>query len=228
MERATKERLTGAIILFAALAILVPEMLSGPGEDAAADETLADTGPPLTTYDLAIDPAAAPTRQQQLSGTAGEGAALSQAVPPPETAPVLSDSAASTPEPVAQPEAEPSAPSANAAAAEPQPRSAASGSQTRAASPATPSRATSAASKEGSTSAGHWWVQIGSFASEQNAQGLARKLRGQGFIIDVSLVRSGGKDLHRVRAGPEKDRAAASALRNRLAAAGQTGSLVAP
>jgi DedD protein len=75
---------------------------------------------------------------------------------------------------------------------------------------------------------GAWWVQLGSFASEQNAQGLARKLRDRGFSIDVSKVRSGSRDLYRVRAGPERNRDAATALRSKLAAAGTQGTLVAP
>jgi len=209
VERATRERLTGAVILVAALAILVPEMLSGPGGDDVAREPVADTGPPLTTYDLTIDSSAPASRQQQLSGVASQAQAIAEAVPPPVTAPPAPQSDApeeTLPEPAG----------ASAPAVEP-----------AATPPATTSRATAAPAKPAVASGG-WWVQLGSFSSAQNAQGLARKLRAQGFSIDVSVVRSGGKDLHRVRAGPEKDRAAATALRSRLAAAGQQGTLIAP
>lgn len=71
-------------------------------------------------------------------------------------------------------------------------------------------------------------MQLGSFSSADNAQRLARELRAKGFTIEVSAVKSGGKELHRVRAGPEADRNAATGLRTRLAAAGQQGTLVAP
>jgi cell division septation protein DedD len=71
-------------------------------------------------------------------------------------------------------------------------------------------------------------VQLGSFSSEQNAQRLARDLRSRGFAIEVSRVRSGGNDLHRVRAGPENSRAAAEALKARLGPAARDSKLVAP
>jgi cell division septation protein DedD len=64
-------------------------------------------------------------------------------------------------------------------------------------------------------------VSLGVFASRDNAQQLAGKLRAAGFTIDVSQSQSKGKELYRVRAGPAADRATASALQARLAAAGQ-------
>src|SRR5690606_18304279 len=76
--------------------------------------------------------------------------------------------------------------------------------------------------------AGSWWVQVGSFASEANARGLAGEVRAKGFGVEVSRVRSGNRDMFAVRAGPAKDRDAAQALRSRLAAAGQQGFLVSP
>ena len=225
MERATKERLTGAVILVAALAILVPEMLSGPGDHAVtdADGAVADTGPPLTTYDLAIDPGAAPaaSRQRQLSGVASEGEAIAQAVPPPVTGPARPDGGGA--EGSAAGPADPATRESPASAPEVETRVTV---DTPSRTAAVPPPAT--ASKASNAATGSWWVQLGSFSSQQNAQGLARKLRADGYAIDVTLVRSGGKDLHRVRAGPEQDRAAATALRARLAAAGQSGTLVAP
>ncbi len=71
-------------------------------------------------------------------------------------------------------------------------------------------------------------MQVGSFSSADNAQRLARELRAKGFTVEVTVAKSAGKDLHRVRAGPEASRDAATALRTRLAAAGQQGTLVAP
>src|SRR5690606_37510169 len=75
---------------------------------------------------------------------------------------------------------------------------------------------------------GAWWAQLGRFASEQNAPGLARTRRDRCVSIDVSKVRSGSRDLYRVRAGPERSRDAATALRSKLAAAGTQGTLAAP
>ena len=73
-----------------------------------------------------------------------------------------------------------------------------------------------------------WWTQLGSFSSRDNAERLARDLRSKGFAIDVVRIRVGGKDLHRVRAGPVASRDAAVALQSRLAAAGHKSSLVPP
>lgn len=243
MEGASKERLTGAVILVAALAIAVPELLSGPGENAGAKAgagAVADAGPPLATYELAINPGASSgaARQQELAASAAreQSEAIAQAVPPPVTAPVKTvvpepaPAAQPTPAVVQQPASPPAerqslpdaapvtvappATMANRQAAPAAPAKAAAPSQSPAAAPAKP--------------AGKWWVQLGSFSSADNAQRLARELRGKGFSVEVSAVKSGGKELHRVRAGPEADRTAATGLRTRLAAAGQQGTLVAP
>jgi DedD protein len=224
VERATRERLTGAVIFVAALWIVVPELLLGPGDRAARDDAgaVAEAGPPLTTYDLAIDPAAARevARQQALgTDTTARSEAIAQAVPPPVTEqvrdlappPSAADSATST----AAPDVQPAEAVAPAAAAR------------RDAPPAV--RPTADVGKPASTgAAGRWWVQLGSFSSEANAQRLASDLRARGFTIEVSKVTAGGRDLHRVRAGPAADRGSATALRDRLAAGGQQGTLVAP
>jgi DedD protein len=199
VDRAARERLTGAVILVAALAIVVPELLSGPGSDGAVTGepgTMAEAGPPLATYDLAIDPGAVePTPAPQPAATAQ----------PEVAAPTAPGPAAATP-----------APGSSAASAD---------ARGEVRPPAAPP---AAAPPAGGTSAAGWWVPLGSFSSADNARRLARELRARGFAIEVSQVRSGGKELHRVRAGPEQDRDGATALRARLAAAGQKGSLVAP
>lgn len=69
-------------------------------------------------------------------------------------------------------------------------------------------------------------MQLASLASADGAQRLATELRAKGYTIDVTRVRSGGRELHRVRAGPVKDREAALALKARLAAAGQKETMV--
>jgi DedD protein len=227
VERATRERLTGAVIFFAVLGIAVPELLSGPGDRAMQEEVdaVAEAGPPLTTYDLAIDPAAARdvARQQALGAdSAARSEAIAQAVPPPVTEQTRELVA---PPPVASNPAPAPLPEAVAAGAK-------AGGEDKPAARAPvvvgrPASATGNASASAGA-AGQWWVQLGSFSSEANAQRLAVELRGAGFAIQVSKVRASGEDWHRVRAGPAADRGTATALRERLAAAGQQGSLVAP
>jgi cell division septation protein DedD len=67
---------------------------------------------------------------------------------------------------------------------------------------------------------------VGSFASRDSADRLAGQLRSRRFETFVSPVRSGSRQLYRVRVGPVADRAAAQALAARLTAAGQKGSVV--
>lgn len=239
METSVKERLTGALILVAALVVLVPEMLSGPRDRTgeSAQPTAGEAGPPLRTYNLVLDetgasrPAGQSTLTPEAPGVAQQAAA---AVPAPE-------SPQSDPPPAAATEAAPPPAAARADSAqsrvaqvdEPQPgttpASAAPAPATPAAAPAAQPLARPAAGPPAASApAGRWWTQLGSFSSRDNAERLARELRGRGFTIDVSKIRAGGKDLYRVRSGPVTDRAAAVALQSRLAAAGHKSSLVAP
>ncbi len=262
MEKAIRERLTGAVILFAALAILVPEMLSGPGEVTPGPEAdaLADTGPPLTTYELSLDPSAPAALRQTAPAEAARS--LAEAVPPPVAASLDDPSGAgatgsgAAPEEAAATVAGPVAGADNASAGSGAPPRAAAAPPTipeavpqratpatsppvtsrpatsppATSPPATPAATAPATATATATAAaaGQWWVQLGSFSSEQNARGLASRLGAKGFTIQVSKVRSGNRDLYRVRAGPERSREAATALRGRLAAAGEQGTLVAP
>ena len=66
---------------------------------------------------------------------------------------------------------------------------------------------------------------MGSFASRENAERLARELKVKGFATSVSQSTK-GKRLWRVRVGPEADRAAAVALGAKLRSAGQAGAVV--
>ena len=69
-----------------------------------------------------------------------------------------------------------------------------------------------------------WAVQLGSFGSEDNARAMAEQLRDRG---QNAFVRSGERDdgeaLYRVFAGPELERDAARALRDRLADEDEAG-----
>lgn len=76
-------------------------------------------------------------------------------------------------------------------------------------------------------STGGFFVQIGVFSNKASADRLAKDLRGKGFRVTVSRV-EGPQALHRVRVGPVADRAAATALNRRLAAAGHNGTIVSP
>jgi cell division protein FtsN len=211
--------LTGALILVAALVIIVPEMLFGivpealfgPRPTAVSNNgtvpRAASAGPPVRTYEMEFggtSPRAAAQGQSALASTEPVPAVTEQPAPePPVTEPVPPIAAApAAPVPVAQPERAAAAPVSVPAAERP------------AAKPA--------------DSSAKWWAQLGSFSAQENAERLARELRGRGFAVEVSRARTGSKELFRVRAGPVNGRDAAVSLQKRLAAAGHKAALVAP
>lgn len=69
-------------------------------------------------------------------------------------------------------------------------------------------------------------VQLGVFASRENAEHLAQEMKGKGFRASVSDVSGSSRKLYRVRVGPTTDRAAAQELQGRLRAAGRPGTVV--
>lgn len=230
MQASTKERLTGALLLVLALVILVPELLSGSRRPLRGTPPAQDPaeGAPVHTYEMVLDPNAA-SGPGPRDVPAPQVAAELAAVPPPVTGPTVPDAApaeesvaivnlAPARQDVAQAGGNPKAADAPKAAETPKaiepPKSAVAGKPE--------------ASSAQKPAAGKWWTQLGSFASRDNAERLAKQLRTAGYSIDVSQIRTNGKELYRVRAGPVQDRAAAIALQARLASAGHKSTVVAP
>jgi cell division septation protein DedD len=93
-----------------------------------------------------------------------------------------------------------------------------------------PSKAHSAAAPGTTTNAesGSWAVQLGVFASRENAERLALEVRVKGFKASVSPVPGSKRKLYRVRVGPTADRSGAQELQGRLKAAGRPGGTVVP
>jgi DedD protein len=73
------------------------------------------------------------------------------------------------------------------------------------------------------SSTGMWAVQLGSFSQQENAERLAADLRKQGHAAFLSQVMTANGQNHRVRIGPQKDRAAAEAVAEQLKKAGYEG-----
>lgn len=73
---------------------------------------------------------------------------------------------------------------------------------------------------------GMWAVQLGSFSNKKNAENLAASLRKQGYAAFLSRLATSSGQLHRVRIGPQKDRAAAEAIAARLLKVGHQGQVV--
>ena len=70
--------------------------------------------------------------------------------------------------------------------------------------------------------AGGYWVQVGAFKESRNAEGLARRLRSEGFTVQVAKV-TRAEPLHVVRVGGYPDRTKAAAAREELQGKGHSG-----
>jgi cell division septation protein DedD len=196
-----KERLTGAAILVALIVLLVPELLRGPVHPVAHPVAASDEAAPLRSYTIKLG-----------DDAHAHGAATPAASGPQQPAPIPA-----TPENTPAP-----AESAPAPAAEPAPASAKPAPSPapveHTASPSPPPADTSATS-------GAYMVQLGSFASRDNAERLAKQVRAQGFTVSVTRGTT-GRHLYKVLVGPAHDHAAAAQLEAKLHAAGHTGSVV--
>ena len=211
MDTALKHRLTGAVILVLLAVLLLPELLTGSGQTsrarAAADAANGEERSiRIDLTEAASSPAAAAAPE------ANEPAAVALPVPP--SPPVEAEAAPAAPVAPATAVPAPAAAVPAPAAAVPAPVVAAS---------AAPAAATPSAA---AVPAAAYYVQIGVFENKASARNLERKLRDKGFKPVVDEIQRSGKTLHRVRVGPEADRASANALRARLETAGHKGSVV--
>jgi DedD protein len=225
-----KERLTGAIILVALMVLLVPELLTGPIRSAPRAAALATAagGAPLRSYtiDLAEEnhsrsaaaSAGGPQQPTPLATApqAESGSAEAQGVPSTPLSTAATSGATTQPNPAASG-------SAGAGAGSTGGHTAARASYAGASSAGTEAAAGGARASAAGAS-GAWVVQLGSFASRDNADRLAQQVRSQGFAVSVSQS-SSGRHLYRVRVGAAHDRAAAVALAARLRALGHTGTV---
>lgn len=71
-----------------------------------------------------------------------------------------------------------------------------------------------------------WAVQVGSFSSDTNAKRLRDRLRKLGFRAYTEVLKEKGKQVTRVRVGPELDEATARKLRDRLKAKAKIDGIV--
>ena len=218
MERHVKERLVGAAVLMAAAIILIPEMLSGPGDEASEEPaaTSANAGDaPLKTY--TIDLNAKPGAEAPPPETAANSRA-----PPPEMssgdveADVRQEEAseavaARTDPPSVQANAE--SPAATVAR---EPVAPPVRAETAPARPAPTQAAAPLASTPAAPRSRAWAVQIGSFSKESTAQSMVQSLRTDGVDAFVMPVKSASGTLYRVRVGPMQERAAADTVARRL------------
>lgn len=233
MDRSTKERLTGAIVLVAVAWLVIPVFLDGPEEDGGTVRQGVDLpgqeGQPTRTRRIVLEPP--PGREEKINdpppatrplpapsgggstAAAEETRAAERDTAAPEPAAARAPAAASEPQP--EPQSEPQSEPESESGPEPEP-----GPQDEVEiTPPEPQQPAAAGSL--------WAVQLGSFSNEENAEGLAADLRDDGFAAFLSRVESGGRTLHRVRVGPQGSREEAEKVAAALAKAGQRGQVVA-
>ncbi|MGI9203028.1 MAG: SPOR domain-containing protein [Woeseiaceae bacterium] len=205
-DRALKERIIGAVVLVFVAVLVVPIFLDGPPDDQETISTSVtlpgqnDAGRQQQTIVLNRDrsePVPA-TRAESTLAAESPPVAATESLPQAEIQQEEAPTVADTPIPEPEPEELP----ANIPETD------------------TPVQATA------TSATGMWAVQLGSFSNQQNAEKLAASLRDQGYAAFLSQLERGGAALHRVRIGPQKDRAGAEQIATQLAKSGHKGQVV--
>jgi DedD protein len=222
MEESLKARLIGAAVLVAFAVLLIPELLSGrKAVEPVAEEGAGNRGTRSFTIELGGAPGqsvGSPTTSPQSStGLPPAPAPVADLPPTAESEPA--SGSAPQPEPMAAAER---APPAEAGTATAQPPTTAGSVENPPVSAAPPPRPAPAAPALG----GAWAVQVGAFGSADTARKLVKDLAGAGYRAYVSPVERGGKTLHRVRVGPEADKASAEQVAQRLKGRGLPATVV--
>ena len=246
MDYLVKDRLTGAVILVAVIVLLVPELLSGPkgpARNGGVPASNSSEEPQLRSYTINL------ADDAHLRADAPSG----PAIPPAEVSSPVAASAGSLTEHTSEAPAAAHGDSASADSSPGMTPNTGSSVPEHAAEAAPARAASSNGSRGASSTAAHavvtpgvhaangtrgnptqssnsgWMVQLGVFASRENAERLAGQVRTRGLRASVSESGASGRRLFRVRVGPAPDRAAAQEMQARLRAAGRpAGTLIPP
>ena len=201
MDRALKERVIGAAVLVVIAVLIVPIFLDGPSPDSEnVQESITlpgQDGESVKQKTIVLD------RDRDQPVPAPLEGDEPKAEEPETEQPKAEEPKAEPDKVVTQVKEE--AP----AVAKPEPKK----------TPADP-----AAAAQSST--GMWAVQLGSFSSQENAERLAADLRKQGYAAFLSQLQTSSGKLHRVRVGPQKNRAEAESVASKLSAKGHKGQVV--
>lgn len=252
MERAAKERLIGAVVLVSVAWLLIPIFLDDTVDDNSDTVERALTLPNADSQTTAGG-AAAPSRRETLqlrepTREAPEPQKVTALPVPSESAPGLSaadvnvsaDEKASDPAAILAASKLPSKPIEDTELPN-EPKETASAPVSRAQTVPVPKPEPAVIKSSESqqqieqapvvksaerVSSGLWAVQLGSFGNEENAQKLAADLRRQGMLASVSKVEANGNTLHRVRIGPQANRAESEAIVTSLQKKGQVARVV--
>lgn len=211
MDRQRKERLVGAAVILMLAVIFIPMVLD---DSVQPEGGISGTNIPARPGD------AFSSRVVPLASEAPPAVTPSAPAPQPVVAPpAAADTSGTAADPVPAP-APAAVPDAGTATEKTPPPA------TATAPAAAPVTSTPAPGAEAGVTA--WVVQLGSFASEENANALNRKLRQGGFSSFVEPLQQGGAKVFRVRVGPELRRSAAQSVRDRLKSGMDLDGIVVP
>ena len=202
MDRALKERIIGAAVLVVFVVLVVPIFLDGPPQEG----------------EVVSERVLLPGQEDQETKTVVLERERSVPIP---AASSNQEQRPAVPEPaIEQPVAEAAAENTVAQTANPEVEATPEPDVEQAAESSPPVVASTA------STTGMWAVQLGSFSSKDNAEGLADRLRRQGYAAFVSQVSTANGTMHRVRIGPQKDRPSAEQMATRLGRVGHQGQVV--
>ncbi len=208
MDRALKERTIGAVVLVVFAVVVVPVFLDGPSNDDA-----------IVSAPVVLPGQNDQPRRQQTIVLERD---RNQPVP---TTPRPKPKPADEEPPVVAARPAPKPAKAGPEAADPVVAKAQAPAKTPAKPEPEPARK-APAPKIAAASDGMWAVQLGSFSNRDNAERLAASLRDSGYAAFLSKLDTSRGELHRVRIGPQKDRASAEGIATSLASAGHKGQVV--
>jgi len=201
MDKALKQRMVGAVVLIALAVIFIPMLLNGNSEQGTRTVSLDIPSPPEEQYRSRLLPleGSGDSGKETNAGQQSEGQVARPANPEPESGAGEKGGTSAQP---AQPEPE-------------EPRQSARTGQAQESTPEpAPSASQPAVGGEsaGGSKAGpltNWFVQVGSFSKKDNALELRDRLRNAGYTAFVETSTVDGTTIHRVKVGPEMDKARA-------------------
>ncbi|HSE03957.1 MAG TPA: SPOR domain-containing protein [Methylomirabilota bacterium] len=204
------------LLVLAVIAVIAVPLIGGwfePTPPPKVTTTPSAPPPPLVPVPSTPPPASPPATPP----APPPSPATSPAVPPPVAAPAPAPTPAPTPPAISSPTPAP-APARPEMPAATTPKPAEKPKPPERTAGVTPGKSASAPAAAG----GNYWVQVGAFKESGNAEGLAQKLRSEGYSVQVTRVNRDGP-LHVVRVGGYPDRSRATAAREELQGKGRTG-----
>ena len=204
MERQRKERLVGAAVLIMLAVIFIPMVLDNSVQPESGITATNIPPQPEGEFTSRVIPLTTPNsggREVESDAKAGTAPAGESAAAP---AAVL-EKPAGTVAPAALPPAPAGAAVSPVVSAPASP-------------PAKDTPAKAGQAQPPAVGVTAWVVQLGSFASAENAESLNKKLRQSGYSSFVEPLQQGATKVFRVRVGPELRRSSAQSVRDRLQA----------